>query len=60
MCYNKYVNEREKGIDTMMATLDMTKPWHEQSAQARAMIKEEDFYKVARMLGYKIKIEKRG
>ena len=44
----------------MMATLDMTKPWHEQTAQARAMIKEEDFYKVARMLGYKIKIEKRG
>ena len=42
----------------MMTTLDMTKPWHEQTAQARAMIKEEDFYKVARMLGYKIKIEK--
>jgi hypothetical protein len=43
----------------MMATLDMTKPWHEQTKEARAMIREEDFYKVARMLGFKIKIEKR-
>lgn len=43
----------------MMANLDMTKPYHEQSKEARAMITEELFYKVARMLGYTIKIEKR-
>lgn len=42
----------------MMATLDFSKNYEEQSAEAKACICEHDFYEVAKVLGYRIELRK--
>lgn len=53
-----YSRDKGRGVTAMMVTLDFRKNYQEQTEEVKKAISEHDFYEVANLVGFKVRLKK--
>ena len=53
-----YSRDKGRGVTAMMVTLDFRKNYQEQTEEVKKVISEHDFYEVANLVGFKVRLKK--